>query len=107
MGAYINPPWSLLNRVFDKLIQDESRALLVIPEWIHAPWWSAWKQMVRVQPHPLILTLDQPIYLAPDGSRRAKPRWNTVISVIDAKFSLRNTESFSYTQLKTIAPQWI
>ena len=50
------------------------------------------------------ITLDQPIYLSPDNIRRSKPRWNTVISVIDGS---RNNEDFSYSQNITIALQWI
>ena len=33
LGAYINPPWSLLSRVLEKIRQDQTYALLVIPKW--------------------------------------------------------------------------
>ena len=36
--AYINPPWSLLNRVLEKIRQDQTYALLLIPEWKWTDW---------------------------------------------------------------------
>ena len=78
IGAYINPPWSLLSRVLEKIRQDRTYALLVIPEWKWTDWWFQWKRVVVDY-----VISDQPIYLSSDGLRRAKPRWNTVFSIID------------------------
>ena len=63
------------------------------------------RRVVILEPHPYILTLDQPLYLSPDGSRGAKPRWYTVISVVDGTH--RNTEESPYAELTTLAPPWI
>ena len=37
---FIFPPFSLLPRVARKLLNDNSHAILVAPEWVAQPWWS-------------------------------------------------------------------
>ena len=37
---YMNPHWSLLDQVVDKIIADKSTVLLVTPRWLEASWYK-------------------------------------------------------------------
>ena len=66
INAYINPPWSLLNRVLEKIRQDKIYAIRLIPEWKWTDWGLQWKRVVVNY-----VTLTQPFYISADGLRRA------------------------------------
>jgi hypothetical protein len=50
---YINPPWVLLPRVVEKIIQDKAWATIIAPEWPSQPWFS----------RMMTILVDEPAYL--------------------------------------------
>ena len=42
-----NPPFALLDRVVDKIIQENARGILITPDWRHRPWYR--KLVTRVK----------------------------------------------------------
>lgn len=60
--AYIFPPFSLINRVLQKIRVDKATALCVLPVWKTQAWWPEMQDMLvseifRVQPSPGNLVL--------------------------------------------------
>lgn len=43
---WLNPPYSMMQRVVDKLREDQAHAILVAPEWPTKAWWQALQAMV-------------------------------------------------------------
>ena len=77
-APYANPPWSQISRVLNKVIQDQVRLLLVLPDWQRAPWYPTFQHLCEKS-----LLLDGPIYLDDEGHLRPKPRWNTRVAVVN------------------------
>ena len=77
-APYANPLWSLIPQVLSKIVADEVRLMLVVPEWPRAPWFKLFRRFVERQ-----FRVDGPIYLTDDGKLRPAPRWATVIAVVD------------------------
>ena len=77
-APYANPPWSLIPQVLSKIVADEVRLMLVVPEWPRAPWFKLFRRLVERQ-----FRVDGPLYLTDDGKLRPAPRWATVIAVVD------------------------
>ena len=75
---YINPPWSLINQVIQKLCREGVRAMLVIPEWPNAKWYP---KLCRITEKMILLT--EPCYLDQAGELRPPPRWRTRIAVVN------------------------
>ena len=48
---YVFPPFSLVNRVLQKLLADNSRAILVVPEWATQPWYGRLQSVTRRKLH--------------------------------------------------------
>ena len=76
-ATYANPPWSLIPQVLSKIMADEVRLMLVVPEWPRAPWFKLFRRLVERQ-----FRVDGPLYLTDDGTLRPAPRWATVIAVV-------------------------
>ena len=60
--AYIFPPFSLINRVLQKLRIDKATALCVFPRWTTQAWWPHMQELMvgeplRIQPAPTNLIL--------------------------------------------------
>jgi len=77
---YINPPWPDITRCLRKIVTDQVKVLMVTPLWMHAPWFPLWK-LLRVKS----IEFDEPIYLRPDGTLWPKPKWKTVIALLDGR----------------------
>ena len=75
---YFNPPWTLIPAVLEKSASEGVRGILVVPEWPNASWWP---RCLALRCKFQVFT--QPIFLSPTGTLRPKPRWNTVIAVVD------------------------
>jgi hypothetical protein len=37
---FVNPPWSLLDQVAQKLRDEQATATVVAPYWVTATWWT-------------------------------------------------------------------
>ena len=59
LAPYANPPWSLS---LSKIVADEVRLMLVVPEWPRAPWFKLFRRLVerqfRVDPSTLQMTVN-------------------------------------------------
>ena len=77
-ATYANPPWSLIPQVLSKIVADEVRIMLAVPEWPRAPWFKLFRHLVERQ-----FRVDGPLYLTYDGKLRPAPRWATVIALVD------------------------
>ena len=67
---WINPPWSELPRVIQRLVRDRPRAILIVPYWQGAPWWPSASTLGSV------LVLDGPIFTQGQVLLKA-PKWRT------------------------------
>ena len=84
--ANLNPSFSTLSRksaaasgpYLSKIVADEVRLMLVVPEWPRAPWFKLFRRLVERQ-----FRVDGPLYLTDDGKLRSAPRWATFIAVVD------------------------
>ena len=74
---YINPPWTLLDAVIEKIAQEVTRCLLVTPHWPEKAWYSKLRKLKRDRRY-----WKQPLYLDEHGRMQRAPRWNTVFSYI-------------------------
>ena len=36
---WMNPPWSKLNEVINKLVMEQAKGILIAPIWKREPWW--------------------------------------------------------------------
>ena len=43
---YINYPWSLVGRVLTKIANEGVTAMVIIPDWINAPWHPLWNRLL-------------------------------------------------------------
>ena len=44
---YMNPPWSLLDQIIDKIIVNKSTVLLVTPHWFESGWYKKLTKLRR------------------------------------------------------------
>ena len=48
-APYANPPWSLIPQVLSKIVADEVRLMLVVPEWPRTPWFKLFRRLMERQ----------------------------------------------------------
>ena len=72
---YMNPPWSFLDQVTDKIIADKDTVLLVTPRWFEASWCKKLTKLRRERRH-----WNQALYLDKKGSLQKRPRCATVFT---------------------------
>ena len=75
---YLNPPWSYIAKVLNKIIADNAVAIMVIPDWRRAHWYPVWE---RIRTRSIVFAV--PLFLDDRGQLRPKPRWNTRIGIVD------------------------
>jgi hypothetical protein len=80
MKPYINPPWDVIQKCLAKIKHDQIQAMMVVPEWPSAPWWKQFQQLTTRS-----ITYDTPMYLDNKGVLRPKPKWRTVIAIVDSR----------------------
>ena len=73
VALYLNPHWSLLAQVVDKILVDGTQGLLVAPHWLETQWH---KQLMALDVHHQLW--NQPLYLEADGRLRRAPCWATI-----------------------------
>ena len=61
-----------------KIVADEVRLMLVVPEWPRFTWFKLFRRLAERQ-----FRVNGPLYLTDDGKLRPAPRWATVIAVVD------------------------
>ena len=83
----MNPPWSLLDQVIDKIIADKSTVLLVTPRWFEASWYKKLTKLLRERRH-----WNQAICLDKKGSLQKSLRWATVFTFIRGRDAYRTEE---------------
>ena len=76
---WLNPPWELIPRALNKLQQDKATALVCLPMWKSAPWYSKMVNMMQAEPHVI---KDKPIYKEPEGKDMPPQRWATLITIL-------------------------
>ena len=77
-APYVNPPWPLISRALNKIVNDRVKAMVVIPKWPSTEWWPLFSRIIlRAK------TYDEPLYLDVNGNLRPPPKWLTVIAVVD------------------------
>jgi len=73
--VYVNPPWSLLDEVVDKIIQDGTRVLLVTPCWPEEQLYRKLRKLRRERRY-----WRKPLYLDDSGRLQRAPAWATVFT---------------------------
>ena len=64
---YVNPPWSLIPNVLDKISTEQVKVMIVLPFWTQADWFLLFKKLMIKY-----MIFDEPIYLDDDGNLRPK-----------------------------------
>ncbi|XP_018370127.1 PREDICTED: uncharacterized protein LOC108765778 [Trachymyrmex cornetzi] len=65
---YAFPPFSMILRTLNKIIQDKAMGIMVVPEWKSQPWYPMFKSMLIGK--PLRFEPSQNLLLSPYRSRR-------------------------------------
>ena len=77
--AWLNPPWELIPQVLRKLKEDKAQALVCLPVWRAAPWWTTLQELMTSSP----VILDHvPLYSDPEGKLLPPPRWATLFTTV-------------------------
>ena len=37
---WMNPPFSMIGRVPNKIISDNANVVMIATQWVHQPWWE-------------------------------------------------------------------
>ena len=75
---YINPPWSLVGLVLTKIANEGVTAMVGISDWINAPWYPLWNQLlVRTT------VLTAPTYPNAYDIIGPKPLWKSRIGIVN------------------------
>jgi hypothetical protein len=79
--VYINPPWDCITEVLKRLRLEMSTspftAILILPYWPHASWWSLLLSMLTSS-----FLLCGPLYLDNNRVLRPPPKWFTIACLI-------------------------
>jgi hypothetical protein len=78
MKIWANPPWSLLGRVLDKIVNDKVVLLLVAPVWPRAKWWGT---LMRIVVDSYLCP--QRCFIDDGGALRPSPRWRCRVWLVD------------------------
>ena len=73
--CYAFPPFCLLGRVMQKIIQDQAEVIVVAPYWPTKPWFTMFKRMLTSEPLRFVVnenTLFLPHRIADTHSRKPK-----------------------------------
>ena len=57
-APYVNPPWSLIPNVLDKISTEQVKVMIVLPFWTQADWFPLLKKLMIKY-----MILEEPIYL--------------------------------------------
>ena len=76
---WLNPQWELIPTALNKLQQEKATAMICLPMWKSAPWYSKMVNMMQAEPH---IIKDKPIYKDPEGKNMPPPRWATLITIL-------------------------
>ena len=78
---WANPPFSQLERVLCKIVQDPCRIVLVTPNWKGPSWERILNKIAQSQ---FVVEPGTPLYKGDwDGTPLPSPNWETVVSYID------------------------
>jgi hypothetical protein len=72
--GYAFPPFCILGRVLQKIIQDQAEIILIAPDWPTKPWYTLLRKLAVAAPYtfPVVkTTLSLPHRLTPRPTRRA------------------------------------
>ena len=77
-NPYINPPWLLIPKCLEKIIEDQARVMFVVPKWELSKWWPRYCDLCRRH-----VDISEAVYLKPDMTLWKKPIWDTRIGILD------------------------
>ena len=87
--AYLFPPFSIINKVLQKLRIDKATALCVIPRWTTQAWWPQAQEMMLFE--PLIIRPDPQNLVLPNKKGELHPL-HAKLGLVICILSGRNTE---------------
>ena len=87
--TYLFPPFSLINRVLQKLRIDKATALCVLPRWTTQAWWPQAQEMMLCE--PLIITPDPKNLVLPSKKGELHPL-HAKLGIVICLLSGQNTE---------------
>lgn len=87
--SWVNPPFAIIHRVLNKIIEDQATVIMVIPIWTACPWFTtAMRLMVDI---PLVVNRARAIHLPllhrVEQVEAQNPTWTTCISKLSGKIS--------------------
>ena len=74
----INPPWYLIPKCVENIIQDNAIVMFVVPKWELAKWWPRYCDLCLRH-----TDLTEAIYMKPDLTLWNKPNRETRIGILD------------------------
>ena len=77
---WINPPFHLLGEVVQKIKEDRTQAILVVPLWDRKPWW---KDVLAMTVDSICLPHDVKLYARDDTGPLRQRLWPSVAFVVD------------------------
>ena len=77
LRCWINPPWSLIPAVLSKISNERCSALMLIPLWRSAPWFSKFSSLCHSH-----LILKGSLYVDDNGLLRPPPSWLSCVGFI-------------------------
>jgi hypothetical protein len=80
LRPYLNPPWEIIDKVLDKIIEDQVECLMLIPYWESAHWFRKWNFLATRK-----WLVQSPLYLDEKENIRPKPRWHSCFAILDGK----------------------
>jgi hypothetical protein len=97
---YMNPPFSMMGRVVQKILAEGATVMIVFPVWTTASWWQALSAHVQRG-----LILSGRVYVAEDGSFLPGPVWPSGAAIVDGAAVPRTDQTAVFGVLPPLAQQ--
>ena len=72
---WMNPPFSRMQEVVDKLARDRARAVVVAPAWTYTDWWT---KLENISTDYLNLQHPEGVFLRGGRDKLKNPRWHVL-----------------------------
>ena len=95
---WINPPWSLIDKVIDKLIQDQAVATIITPKWDNKKWYNKLRAISIASPIILPRSHDLFLPLSTNNTRGVgEPEWDVIAWRVSGIYT-KETNKYSKLQ---------
>ena len=78
--TWANPPFSMLECVIHKIVDDEARTLLICPDWKNWKWWKAAQPLIEKQ---VFIPKGTKVFQSPEREKVPPSRWGVWAYVLN------------------------